>query len=177
MSAHPHNGQYDDGHHGHAGGQEYYDDQAYYDQDYSQHQGGGDAYYDDQYVIIAACLERLELLIRTDTMQTMAMVKKDTTTKAMEGLKEMSTTTVNIMTKVTAMDMAITGKHHKPTCQSPSSLNGCSRPRHHGNGSEEDSETFSDFTMRSDMQRGADADYGRYDERYNSYDNGHRGYR
>jgi 1,3-beta-glucan synthase len=27
------------------------------------------------------------------------------------------------------------------------------------------------------MQRGAEADYGRYDERYNSYDNGHRGYR
>ena len=54
MSAHPHNGQYDDGHHGHAG-QEYYDDQAYYDQDYSQHHGGGDAYYDDQYVTSPAC--------------------------------------------------------------------------------------------------------------------------
>ncbi|KOS23377.1 hypothetical protein ESCO_006559 [Escovopsis weberi] len=37
-------------------------------------------------------------------------------------------------------------------------------------GSEEDSETFSDFTMRSDMARAAEMDYyGRGDERYNSY--------
>ncbi|CAZ83694.1 unnamed protein product [Tuber melanosporum] len=50
-----------------------------------------------------------------------------------------------------------------------------------GHDSEEDSETFSDFTMRSDMARAADMDYyGRGDERYNSYDNGpdgRRGYR
>lgn len=48
--------------------------------------------------------------------------------------------------------------------------------RHH-----DDSETFSDFTMRSDQVRGADADYyGRGDERYNSYDEsqlGGHGYR
>ena len=47
-------------------------------------------------------------------------------------------------------------------------------------GSEEDSETFSDFTMRSDMARAADMDYyGRGDERYNSYGEGqgNRGYR
>ncbi|PNS21328.1 1,3-beta-glucan synthase component FKS1 [Sphaceloma murrayae] len=45
--------------------------------------------------------------------------------------------------------------------------------------SEEDSETFSDFTMRSDMARAAEMDYyGRGDERYNSYNDGHgRGYR
>ncbi|TLD29114.1 hypothetical protein PspLS_03411 [Pyricularia sp. CBS 133598] len=45
-------------------------------------------------------------------------------------------------------------------------------------GSEDDSETFSDFTMRSDM-RGGDADYyGRGDERYNSYNDGQaRGFR
>jgi 1,3-beta-glucan synthase len=47
--------------------------------------------------------------------------------------------------------------------------------------SEEDSETFSDFTMRSDMARAADMDYyGRGDERYNSYNEsqmGGRGYR
>lgn len=37
-------------------------------------------------------------------------------------------------------------------------------------GSEDDSETFSDFTMRSDMARATDMDYyGRGDERYNSY--------
>ncbi|KAG7293849.1 hypothetical protein NEMBOFW57_003909 [Staphylotrichum longicolle] len=51
----------------------------------------------------------------------------------------------------------------------------------HRNGSEEDSETFSDFTMRSDMARAADMDYyGRGDERYNSYNDGqggNRGYR
>jgi len=48
-------------------------------------------------------------------------------------------------------------------------------------GSEEDSETFSDFTMRSDMARATDMDYyGRGDERYNSYNDGQmggRGYR
>ncbi|KAK0625371.1 glycosyltransferase family 48 protein [Bombardia bombarda] len=48
-------------------------------------------------------------------------------------------------------------------------------------GSEEDSETFSDFTMRSDMARATDMDYyGRGDERYNSYAEGQtgtRGYR
>ncbi|KAI1340680.1 family 48 glycosyltransferase [Xylariaceae sp. FL0016] len=44
--------------------------------------------------------------------------------------------------------------------------------------SEEESETFSDFTMRSDMARAADMDYyGRGDERYNSYGDGARGYR
>ena len=47
--------------------------------------------------------------------------------------------------------------------------------------SEEDSETFSDFTMRSDMARATDMDYyGRGDERYNSYNEsqmGGRGYR
>ncbi|KAK3708130.1 1,3-beta-D-glucan synthase [Vermiconidia calcicola] len=49
-----------------------------------------------------------------------------------------------------------------------------------GNDSEEDSETFSDFTMRSDMARAAEMDYyGRGDERYNSYEGGQggRGYR
>ena len=46
--------------------------------------------------------------------------------------------------------------------------------------SDEDSETFSDFTMRSDMARAAEMDYyGRGDERYNSYGDGMggRGYR
>ncbi|KIW02769.1 1,3-beta-glucan synthase component FKS1 [Verruconis gallopava] len=44
--------------------------------------------------------------------------------------------------------------------------------------SEEESETFSDFTMRSDIHRAADMDYyGRGDERYNSYGEGQRGYR
>ncbi|KAI9738197.1 MAG: 1,3-beta-D-glucan synthase [Cirrosporium novae-zelandiae] len=51
------------------------------------------------------------------------------------------------------------------------------RPR--GQDSEEDSETFSDFTMKSDMARAADMDYyGRGDERYYSYNDGNnRGYR
>ncbi|KIY02566.1 1,3-beta-glucan synthase component FKS1 [Fonsecaea multimorphosa CBS 102226] len=54
------------------------------------------------------------------------------------------------------------------------------RPRRRGHDSEEDSETFSDFTMRSDMARAAEMDYyGRGDERYNSgYEGqGGRGYR
>ncbi|KAF2096326.1 1,3-beta-glucan synthase [Rhizodiscina lignyota] len=53
------------------------------------------------------------------------------------------------------------------------------KPRRRGHDSEEDSETFSDFTMRSDMARAAEMDYyGRGDERYNSYaEGGARGYR
>lgn len=48
----------------------------------------------------------------------------------------------------------------------------------HRGGSEEDSETFSDFTMRSDMARAADMDYyGRGDERYSGYEGGGRGHR
>ncbi|KAL5084424.1 hypothetical protein Trisim1_012032 [Trichoderma cf. simile WF8] len=51
----------------------------------------------------------------------------------------------------------------------------------HRQGSEEDSETFSDFTMRSDMARAAEMDYyGRGDERYDSYGDpqaSNRGYR
>ena len=51
--------------------------------------------------------------------------------------------------------------------------------RRGGRGSEEDSETFSDFTMRSEVARAAEMDYyGRGDERYNSYgEGGGRGYR
>lgn len=54
------------------------------------------------------------------------------------------------------------------------------RGRRRGHDSEDDSETFSDFTMRSETARAADMDYyGRGDERYNSYDmhGGMRGYR
>ncbi|KAF1984047.1 glycosyltransferase family 48 protein [Aulographum hederae CBS 113979] len=55
------------------------------------------------------------------------------------------------------------------------------KPKRRGHDSEEDSETFSDFTMRSDMARAAEMDYyGRGDERYNSYPDGNgaaRGYR
>lgn len=44
------------------------------------------------------------------------------------------------------------------------------RGRRRGHDSDQDSETFSDFTMRSDTARGADMDYyGRGDDRYNSY--------
>ncbi|OAX82574.1 1,3-beta-glucan synthase component FKS1 [Emergomyces africanus] len=53
--------------------------------------------------------------------------------------------------------------------------------RRRGHDSEEDSETFSDFTMKSETARAADMDYyGRGDERYNSYNEsqmGGRGYR
>ncbi|KAL1852662.1 1,3-beta-D-glucan synthase [Paecilomyces lecythidis] len=55
------------------------------------------------------------------------------------------------------------------------------RGRRRGQDSEDDSETFSDFTMRSETARAADMDYyGRGDERYNSYNDssqmGGRGY-
>ena len=66
--------------------------------------------------------------------------------------------------------------------QPPYGHNGnAARPARRGHDSEEDSETFSDFTMRSDMARAAEMDYyGRGDERYNSYNEnqtGGRGYR
>ncbi|KAI0418186.1 1,3-beta-glucan synthase component FKS1 [Xylaria grammica] len=52
------------------------------------------------------------------------------------------------------------------------------QPRRRGD-SEEESETFSDFTMRSDMARNTDMYYdGRGDEQYNGYNDGQaRGYR
>lgn len=55
---------------------------------------------------------------------------------------------------------------------------GGQQPRRRGlQDSEEDSETFSDFTMRSDMARAAEMDYyGRGDERYHE-GQGQRGYR
>ncbi|KLJ10244.1 1,3-beta-glucan synthase component FKS1 [Blastomyces silverae] len=59
--------------------------------------------------------------------------------------------------------------------------NGAQPGRRRGHDSEEDSETFSDFTMKSETARAADMDYyGRGDERYNSYNEhqmGGRGYR
>ncbi|KAI4146737.1 MAG: hypothetical protein L6R39_003348 [Caloplaca ligustica] len=54
------------------------------------------------------------------------------------------------------------------------------KPRRRGHDSEEDSETFSDFTMRSDMARAADMDYYGRGDAYNSYNDGSgggRGYR
>ncbi|KAI9889020.1 MAG: 1,3-beta-D-glucan synthase [Vezdaea aestivalis] len=58
---------------------------------------------------------------------------------------------------------------------------GGQKGKRQGHDSEEGSETFSDFTMRSDMARAAEMDYyGRGDERYNSYNDSQmegRGYR
>ncbi|KAI4245715.1 MAG: hypothetical protein L6R40_002243 [Gallowayella cf. fulva] len=54
------------------------------------------------------------------------------------------------------------------------------KPRRRGHDSEEDSETFSDFTMRSDMARATDMDYYGRGDAYNSYNDGSgggRGYR
>ncbi|KAF1351881.1 1,3-beta-glucan synthase component FKS1 [Delphinella strobiligena] len=55
---------------------------------------------------------------------------------------------------------------------------GQAQPKRRGD-SEEESETFSDFTMRSDQARAAEMDYyGRGDERYSGYTDGQgRGYR
>ncbi|KAL8760328.1 MAG: hypothetical protein Q9199_000110 [Rusavskia elegans] len=57
---------------------------------------------------------------------------------------------------------------------------GGAKPRRRGHDSEEDSETFSDFTMRSDMARATDMDYYGRGDAYNSYNDGSgggRGYR
>ncbi|KAL8675402.1 MAG: hypothetical protein Q9168_000233 [Polycauliona sp. 1 TL-2023] len=52
---------------------------------------------------------------------------------------------------------------------------GGARPRRRGHDSEEDSETFSDFTMRSDMARATDMDYYGRGDAYNSYNDGSGG--
>ncbi|KAL8936866.1 MAG: hypothetical protein Q9216_004709 [Gyalolechia sp. 2 TL-2023] len=49
------------------------------------------------------------------------------------------------------------------------------KPRRRGHDSEEDSETFSDFTMRSDMARATDMDYYGRGDAYNSYNDGSGG--
>lgn len=129
--------------------------------------------------------------IKVNTMIRMeAMPKMATMTNTVKAVtKAMNITTIiSIMTKALLaskiiITMATTSEWRiEEISKKEESLHvSCSgRPRRQGHDSEEGSETFSDFTMRSDIHRAADMDYyGRGDERYNSYqgDGQGRGFR
>ncbi|KAM0715843.1 hypothetical protein Q7P37_008357 [Cladosporium fusiforme] len=165
MASHPQQGGqgqghdgYDDGY-GHPqqhqgqqqqGGDGYYqDDQAYYDQQGYAHAGQQDGYYDDQ-----GYYQGQQEGYQQDGYYDAG---------AQQGGYQ---------------DQYYDDQYYDQGQQQPQGGRGYSQRKSGGRGgSEEDSETFSDFTMRSDMARAAEMDYyGRGDERYNSYGEG-RGYR
>ncbi|KAF2459576.1 1,3-beta-glucan synthase component-domain-containing protein [Lineolata rhizophorae] len=159
MSGHPQGGHYDDGYGHSAQGQEaYYDDhnQGYYDHNQDYHQQGGDAYYDEA---------------GYDHYGNQGPYAQDGYYDAnAQGYQ------------YDEYDNQYYDQGVAAAGQQQYGHNGYgARPRRRGHDSEEDSETFSDFTMRSDMARAAEMDYyGRGDERYNSYADapgGGRGYR
>ena len=155
MSAQP-QGHYEDGY-GHQGNDAYYQDEhqsGYNDQyDYSQHQGhhqNGDGYYDES-----------------------GYYNADANNPYHQdgGYYEGHQGYQDDYHNDQYYDQGAAGQQQHPQGQ---------RPRRRGHDSEEDSETFSDFTMRSDMARAAEMDYyGRGDERYHSgfEGQGGRGYR
>ncbi|KAF2835939.1 glycosyltransferase family 48 protein [Patellaria atrata CBS 101060] len=159
MSGHPQGGQYDDGYNHHQGQDSYYQDdnnQAYYDQDYNG-QHAGDAYYDEQSYYNNGQQGQY----------------------AQDGYYDNNQGYQDEYYNDQYYDQGAPAAGQQPQ-YGHNSYNG-GKPRRRGNDSEEDSETFSDFTMRSDMARAAEMDYyGRGDERYNSYQEGQyngRGYR
>ncbi|KAL9043038.1 MAG: hypothetical protein Q9180_000160 [Flavoplaca navasiana] len=171
MSGHPQNGHYDDGygHHPQATDSYYQDDQnqGYYDQqqdysqqtqggqhqDYAQQQGGG--YYDEAgYYNADATNPYQQDGGYYDGHQ--------------QGYQDDYYTD-----QYYDQGTPAAGQHHQYG-------QGGAKPRRRGHDSEEDSETFSDFTMRSDMARATDMDYYGRGDAYNSYNDGSgggRGYR
>jgi 1,3-beta-glucan synthase len=160
MSGHPQGAQYDDGY-GHAQGQQgqnaYYQDDAGYDGQYHDdqrgayhdNQGHGDAYYDESAYY--------------------------------DGQHQQQNGYYDERGQQGYQDEYYNDQYYdQGGAQAGYGQDGyAAQPRRRGHDSEEDSETFSDFTMRSDMARATDMDYyGRGDERYNSYGDGmNRGYR
>ncbi|KAI9830262.1 MAG: hypothetical protein M1819_005789 [Sarea resinae] len=164
MSAHPEGGYHDEayGHPGQETDSYYQDDRAqgYYDQgqEYQQHQQGGDGYYDESgYYNADANNPYHQNGGYYDGPQ--------------QGYQD-----EYYDNQYYDQDAPAAGQQ-TPYNQAGNGGKG----RRRGHDSEEDSETFSDFTMRSDMARAAEMDYyGRGDERYNSYNEGNaggRGYR
>lgn len=156
--AHPHQGGYDEGY-GHQADDGYYHDeqQGYYDQQGYGH-GQQDGYYDDQGYYQAGP-EGYNQDGYYDAGQ--------------QGYQDE-------YYNDQYYDQGAQGAQGAQGGQYPQQGRGYSqRKGRRGHDSEEDSETFSDFTMRSDMARAAEMDYyGRGDERYNSYGDGQgRGYR
>ncbi|EME40368.1 glycosyltransferase family 48 protein [Dothistroma septosporum NZE10] len=153
--AHPQQGAgYDDGYGQHHGDSYYQDDQAYYDQ-HGYGQAQHDGYYDDNGYYQAGAHDGYQHDGYYDAGQ--------------QGYQD-----EYYNDQYYDQGAQAAGQYQQPGRQS----HGQPRGRR-GHDSEEDSETFSDFTMRSDMARAAEMDYyGRGDERYNSYGDGTgRGYR
>ncbi|KXS98790.1 hypothetical protein AC579_8933 [Pseudocercospora musae] len=156
--AHPHQGAgYDDGY-GHQGAHDayYQDNQAYYDQHGYAHQPQHEGYYDDNAYYQAGAHD--------------AAYQHDGYYDAgQHGYQD-----EYYNDQYYDQGAPAAGQYQQQGRAQPQRRSG--RRAHD---SEEDSETFSDFTMRSDMARAAEMDYyGRGDERYNSYGDGTgRGYR
>ncbi|KAI9868461.1 MAG: 1,3-beta-D-glucan synthase [Trichoglossum hirsutum] len=160
MSGHPHGGHYDDGY-GHTHGTDSYyqdDQQGYYDQhqDYQPHPQGGDGYYDE-----------------TGYYNADPNNPYQQDGGYYDGQPHQGAYDDEYYDQYYDQGAPAAGQHshygQRPKGKRP------------GRDSEEESETFSDFTMRSDTARAAEMDYyGRGDERYNSYNEsqiGGRGYR
>ncbi|KAL9603654.1 MAG: hypothetical protein Q9219_000973 [cf. Caloplaca sp. 3 TL-2023] len=174
MSGHPHGGHYDDGygHHPQATDSYYQDDhnQGYYDQhqdyshqqqggqhpDYAQHHGGG-GYYDEA-----------------------GYYNADSTNPYQQDGgyydgQQQGYHDDYYNDQYYDQGTPAAGQH-----QQYGQGGYAAKPRRRGHDSEEDSETFSDFTMRSDMARATDMDYYGRGDAYNSYNDGSgggRGYR
>ncbi|KAL8774996.1 MAG: hypothetical protein Q9209_000475 [Squamulea sp. 1 TL-2023] len=174
MSGHPQNGQYDDGygHHPQATDSYYQDDQnqGYYDQhqdyshqqqgaqhlDYAQHQGGGGYYDKAGYYNADASNPYQQDGGYYDGHQ--------------QGYQD-----EYYNDQYYDQGTPAAGQQHHYGQGGYGA-----KPRRRGHDSEEDSETFSDFTMRSDMARATDMDYYGRGDAYNSYNDGSgggRGYR
>ena len=165
--AHPQQGGYDEGYghqqqqpqHYDQGGDGYYhdDNQAYYDQQGGHGHGQQDGYYDDNGYYQAG---------------PEGYAQDGYYDAGQQGYQDE-------YYNDQYYDQGAQGQY--PQGQGQGQARGYNQPRkgRRGHDSEEDSETFSDFTMRSDMARAAEMDYyGRGDERYNSYGEGQgRGYR
>ncbi|KAL8962817.1 MAG: hypothetical protein Q9193_000835 [Seirophora villosa] len=174
MSGHPQAGHYDDGygHHPQATDSYYQDDQnqGYYDQsqdyshqqhgghhqDYAQHQGGGGYYDEAGYYNADANNPYQQDGGYYDGQQ--------------HGYQD-----DYYNDQYYDQGTPAAGQHQQH------GQNGYgAKPRRRGHDSEEESETFSDFTMRSDMARATDMDYYGRGDAYNSYNDGPgggRGYR
>jgi 1,3-beta-glucan synthase len=162
MSGHPQGAQYDDGYGQPQGQDSYYQDDQY--AQYNDHQGAapngygdqqnGDAYYDES------------AYYDSQPQAGGAQYQQDGYYDGQQGYQdEYYNDQYYDQGGAQAAQGGQSGYGAKPTRR--------------GHDSEEDSETFSDFTMRSDMARATDMDYyGRGDERLNSYGEGMgRGYR
>lgn len=201
MSGHPQGGHYDDAYDQNP---YYQDDQGYYDQGQEYGQHGGEAYYDDQYVpYFADEPGRYEPTVYEASVHQPSTYEPSIALRSARSQTSLFSQFSGVYLPATrgyyneqhgsyAQDGYYdqNGGYGDEYYDNQYYDNGAAgqqqygngqggRPRRRGHDSEEDSETFSDFTMRSDIHRAAQMDYyGRGDERFNSYNEGdYRGYR